>query len=199
MSLTLDRIEVRQPGRELVRTLECLIDNLIEGAALFDIDGSRAYCNTALARLLAEEPERERLDTAITRTGWALRSGGPPNRPAYGYEASTPLREVRTRTARYLIRGTCADGEGSFATGPVVVLVERVQAQPRLDADEWSRFHLTSRELEVARLLAAGHSTADVARTLGISIHTARRHSENLLSKVGVHSRAEALAKLRIN
>ena len=199
MSLTLDSIGLPHAKRDLVRALECLIDNLIEGAALFDVDGCREYCNAALARLLAEEPERERLDTAITRTAWALRSGGRPYRPAYGHEASAPMREVRTRAARYLLRGTCAAGDGSFATGPVVVLVERVQPRPRLDADERSRFRLTSRELEVARLLAAGHSTADVARTLGISIHTARRHSEHLLSKVGVHSRAEALAKLRIN
>jgi DNA-binding CsgD family transcriptional regulator len=42
----------------------------------------------------------------------------------------------------------------------------------------------------VSQLLAQGHSNAQVARLLGISIHTVRRHAEHVLMKLGVHSRA---------
>jgi DNA-binding CsgD family transcriptional regulator len=59
------------------------------------------------------------------------------------------------------------------------------------------RFGLTGRELEVARLLAAGRRNAAIAAELGISPHTARHHTQHILAKLGVHSRAEAGALLR--
>ena len=63
--------------------------------------------------------------------------------------------------------------------------------------DILERFGLTPRETEVSQLLARGSSTADLACALGISIHTARRHAEHLLRKLGVHSRGAAVAMLR--
>jgi DNA-binding NarL/FixJ family response regulator len=59
------------------------------------------------------------------------------------------------------------------------------------------RYGLTRREVEVARLLADGKSNAAIAAALHISAHTARHHTQRVLSKLKVHSRAEAGAKLR--
>jgi DNA-binding CsgD family transcriptional regulator len=59
------------------------------------------------------------------------------------------------------------------------------------------RFRLTAREAEVALLLAQGRSNVAIAKTLGISTHTARHHTQRVLGKLRVHSRAEAGAKLR--
>jgi len=59
------------------------------------------------------------------------------------------------------------------------------------------RFGLTKRELEVAQLLAKGRSNQAIARELKISAHTARHHTQRILSKLEVHSRAEAGAKIR--
>ncbi len=53
---------------------------------------------------------------------------------------------------------------------------------------------LTEREAEVLRLLAGGASTVAIAATLFISPHTARTHVQNVLVKLGVHSRLEAAA-----
>ncbi|HUR13673.1 MAG TPA: response regulator transcription factor [Mycobacteriales bacterium] len=53
---------------------------------------------------------------------------------------------------------------------------------------------LTTREVEVLRLLAGGASTSAIARELLISTHTARTHVQNVLVKLGVHSRLEAAA-----
>jgi DNA-binding NarL/FixJ family response regulator len=39
-------------------------------------------------------------------------------------------------------------------------------------------------------LIARGLSDQDVAQELGISIHTARRHAGQILSKLGLSSRA---------
>jgi DNA-binding CsgD family transcriptional regulator len=58
-------------------------------------------------------------------------------------------------------------------------------------------YGMTPREIEVALLLAEGCSNRTIAHRLGISPHTARHHTQRVLVKLGVHSRAEAGAHLR--
>jgi DNA-binding CsgD family transcriptional regulator len=53
---------------------------------------------------------------------------------------------------------------------------------------------LTTREVEVLGMLAAGHPTAAIAARLHISTLTARNHTQNILDKLEVHSKAEAVA-----
>ena len=55
-------------------------------------------------------------------------------------------------------------------------------------------YDLTLREVEVLRLLASGCSNADIARTLFISRRTATTHVSHIYAKLGVTSRAEAIA-----
>lgn len=57
------------------------------------------------------------------------------------------------------------------------------------DAEE-----LTPRELEVLALLAEGHNQVEIARQLVISPRTVGTHIQNLLGKLNVHSRAQAVA-----
>jgi len=56
---------------------------------------------------------------------------------------------------------------------------------------------LTPREREVFQLLAVGKANKEVARDLGISLGTAKKHRENLQRKLNCHSAAE-LARLAI-
>ena len=53
---------------------------------------------------------------------------------------------------------------------------------------------LTERELEVLRLLADGLPQPEIAVALSISSKTVATHIEHVLSKLGVHSRAQAVA-----
>lgn len=53
---------------------------------------------------------------------------------------------------------------------------------------------LTKREWEVLTLLAQGSSTKEMAAELTISPSTVRNHVQNVLNKLGVHSRLEAIA-----
>ena len=53
---------------------------------------------------------------------------------------------------------------------------------------------LTRRERDVLGLLAGGARTEAIAETLVISPQTARTHVQNILGKLGVHSRLEAAA-----
>lgn len=53
---------------------------------------------------------------------------------------------------------------------------------------------LSAREIEVLTLLAEGLSTKELARKLGISHFTARNHIQNILVKLGLHSKAQAVS-----
>jgi len=76
---------------------------------------------------------------------------------------------------------------------------EPSDARPRADVcivaidDEHDRkpAGLTRRQLEIARLLASRATNAEIASSLGISVHTARHHSQRVLEKLGITSRAE--------
>jgi ATP/maltotriose-dependent transcriptional regulator MalT len=51
--------------------------------------------------------------------------------------------------------------------------------------------------LEVLRLLAAGQSNAEIARTLVIAVSTVKTHTNNIFGKLGVTSRSQAIARAR--
>ena len=53
---------------------------------------------------------------------------------------------------------------------------------------------LTPREVEVLGMLAGGRPTPEIAERLHISTLTARNHVQNILEKLEVHSKAEAVA-----
>ena len=53
---------------------------------------------------------------------------------------------------------------------------------------------LTRRELEILQLLTKGASSASIAADLYISPKTVRTHTQNILKKLGVHSKLEAVA-----
>lgn len=50
---------------------------------------------------------------------------------------------------------------------------------------------LTSREDEVVKLIAEGHSSKEIAQRLTISIKTVERHRSNILDKLGMRDRTE--------
>jgi DNA-binding CsgD family transcriptional regulator len=69
----------------------------------------------------------------------------------------------------------------------------RAPGEVRTAAAE-SNGSLTPRELEVLRLLAGGANTRIAADQLRVSPATIRNHVQNLLGKLGVHSRLQAVA-----
>ena len=63
------------------------------------------------------------------------------------------------------------------------------------DASPAARAGLTPRELEVLGLVARGMSNQQVAESLVLSKHTVHRHVTNAFDKLGVSSRAAAVAR----
>jgi DNA-binding response OmpR family regulator len=84
---------------------------------------------------------------------------------------------------------------GSGRPAPVPVAVA---ARPALDDDALqARYGLTARQVVVARLLAEGCSNDEIAERLGVSAHTARNHTGQVLAKLGTSKRARVGVILR--
>ena len=57
---------------------------------------------------------------------------------------------------------------------------------------------LSERELEVLRLMAAGQSNSEIARTLFVSLGTVKTHLRHIYGKLDAHTRTQAVARARI-
>ena len=56
---------------------------------------------------------------------------------------------------------------------------------------------LSKRELELLRLISAGHTNKEIASELFITIGTVKRHTVNIFNKLDVNNRTKAVAKAR--
>jgi DNA-binding CsgD family transcriptional regulator len=176
-----------------------ILSALGEGAVLVDRDGRVVYENPAMRQMLAGNPAARQVQVEYTHVarlvlGLAGRRGGTKSQ---AQEIATPGEHLlRTATGSYRVRGTLL-GSGVVAPGPMaLVVVERTTPEGLSFADLRDRYGLTRREVAVAQLLAKGETNAEIARLLGISIHTERRHAEHVFLKLGVHSRAAVVDKL---
>ena len=82
------------------------------------------------------------------------------------------------------------------AAEPAASAAEAPRPAPPGDEALRERYGLTARQAEVALLLAQGCSNAEIASRLGMSYYTARNHTEQVLGKLGVPSRAAVGALL---
>jgi len=86
---------------------------------------------------------------------------------------------------------TVAEGGSLFTPRSIAQLLNsRREVEAQLE-------RLTPREKEVLRLMAEGTSSREIAHRLGISYTTVRTHIRSLGSKLGVHSKLEAIVKAR--
>jgi len=82
---------------------------------------------------------------------------------------------------------------GQTAVDPVL-LQQALRPRPAVDDPLWVLKFLTDREWEVMRCIMDGQSTDEMAESLGVRRSTARTHVQNLLAKLGVHSRLQVAA-----
>jgi DNA-binding NarL/FixJ family response regulator len=82
----------------------------------------------------------------------------------------------------------------SPAVTPAVFDALRRAPGPANDEREEGLGSLTAREREVLNLLARGLSNRDIAEELVITNKTVKNHLSRIYEKIGVHSRAEAIA-----
>lgn len=83
--------------------------------------------------------------------------------------------------------------DGQLAIEPAL-LQEALRPSSPGDDPLWVLKFLTVREWEVMHCIMAGRTTCEIATDLGVQRSTARTHVQNLLTKLGVHSRLQAAA-----
>ena len=107
-------------------------------------------------------------------------------------------RDTRSERLPEILRAVLA-GEVAFPRRYSHHLVEALKhrdaRRSRLAAQ--TDASLTNREWEVLELLADEASTGEIARRLGISVVTARRHISSLMTKLAVRDRASAVDLVR--
>jgi NarL family two-component system response regulator LiaR len=99
------------------------------------------------------------------------------------------LKNVDPQELAQAIRKACKQ---QTVLAPVVA--ERILAEMQgatLDSN-LARVQLSSRELEVLRLIAKGQSNQEIAEGLSIAIKTVRCHVSNILSKLHLRDRTQA-------
>jgi len=86
-----------------------------------------------------------------------------------------------------------AEGQSLISPSMAVKLLDEFKEMSRTDRDQVPTPRLTDRELEVLRLVATGLNNREVAKQLFISENTVKNHVRNLLEKLQLHSRMEAV------
>ncbi len=85
-------------------------------------------------------------------------------------------------------------GESIHDQEEVDSAMRRLRHRRDADADAKRRLErLTPREQQILERMATGMSSDAIAKALNMSPHTLRTHMQNILTKLGVHSKMEAL------
>lgn len=84
-------------------------------------------------------------------------------------------------------------GDTLLPRSVIVRIAQRVADARERRMDRPAIEPLTSRELEVLRALSEGLSSPDISERLSISRNTLRTHVQNIMSKLHVHSKLEAV------
>ena len=178
--------------RRIAPDLAPSIAKLRVPAYILDRTGTVRWMNIAAiehfgdlrGRRIGQIVEREFL--SVAREEFAAKLLGT----AEATEASVAIRTAAGRTVRAEISSTQLL-EGDSIVG-VFGLADPVD-EPLPDAGPTP--HLTPRQMDVLRHLAAGHSTESIARTLGISVDTVRNHVRGVLGRLEAHTRLEAVMR----
>ena len=163
--------------------------------------------------------EREGLETVVSACGESAIEEAQRERPALvvldvnlpglsGYEVCNALRrlygeslpivfisgdrvESYDRVAGLLI-GADDYVVKPFASDELLARIRALMRRARSGSAHWAG--LTPREREVLQLLAEGLEQQEIAESLAVSSKTVATHIERILSKLGVRSRAQAVA-----
>jgi DNA-binding CsgD family transcriptional regulator len=156
------------------------------------------------------EAEWTRLEGASDPTAWASAATAwedlsLPYPAAYArYREAEALIAARDRAAASVALARSMAVASSLGARPLLEEAEALARRARLPigeaadvepgahGDERARLGLTSRELEVLALVAAGRTNRQIGEQLFISEKTASVHVSNIMSKLGVAGRGEA-------
>jgi DNA-binding CsgD family transcriptional regulator len=135
---------------------------------------------------------------------WPVQAAGTPQDPGRrelpeppgdpGHALVMPL-PAPLGIARRLVFTRCRPFGAEDRSAAVLLqphIADALRSQSRRDAERL----LTGRQRELLRLVAAGHDNTAIARQLGLSPGTVRKHLENAFARLDVSTRTAAVAKV---
>ncbi|MDX2193501.1 MAG: helix-turn-helix transcriptional regulator [Gemmatimonadales bacterium] len=164
----------------LTRNLTRLLDRWGMVAAIYDLSGRLRLKTDHWMRAFGASAARH--ESAAARH--AERVGATHAGAAFAEEA------WQSESGRHKFEMTLVTPEA--ATAFAVVRATRIAAAAAPEIIEG----LTPRQHDIARRLALGASNREIARELGISENTVRRHVEQVLHRLGVVRRGQVAARL---
>jgi DNA-binding NarL/FixJ family response regulator len=110
----------------------------------------------------------------------------------YGGASGFLLKDVRRDDLVHAVRVVAA-GESLLAPSVTRRLISDLTAQRPRPGPAVGLDRLTARERETLKLLGRGLSNAEIAVALVVSEHTVKTHVSNVLSKLGLRDRVQAV------
>ena len=86
-----------------------------------------------------------------------------------------------------------ADGQSLISPSMAAKLIDEFKQLARPSASRCPGLRLTDRELQVLRFVAKGMNNREISKQLYISENTVKNHVRNILEKLQLHSRMEAV------
>ena len=88
---------------------------------------------------------------------------------------------------------TTSNGGATYPTSLTAALMRRLTSLAGVEPPRGQQPRLSRRELEIANLLEGDLTNKEIAARLGIEVATVKNHVHNLLEKLSVHRRADAV------
>jgi DNA-binding NarL/FixJ family response regulator len=138
-----------------------------------------------------------RMAEASSTTAFLALSGGDELAVAQAVEAGASGHVPKSAPVRELAEAVRVVARGDTLVGPEERrhLLRRLRHRRAVAASAEQRAgRLTKREVEILQLMADGVPAERLAQSLAMSPATLRTHMQNIIIKLGVHSKTEALA-----
>jgi DNA-binding NarL/FixJ family response regulator len=189
------------------------IASLLSDSPQVEVVGEAADGREAIARATELKPDVVCLDVRMPVMD-GVAAAGPLSEKAkvlmlsYSDEQHLVTGAIRNGAAGYLVHGRfepeeleqriVAVARGEMVLSPAVTpaVFDALRRAPGAENDprQEGLGALTAREREILNLLARGRSNRDIAEELFITNKTVKNHLSRIYEKIGVHSRAEAIA-----
>jgi PAS domain S-box-containing protein len=178
------------PSEQIPGDLHGALEELDVPAYAVDRHGIIRWINSAAHKLVGDIRGRQQSSVVVPEQARAAKESFL--RKMMGTERSTEATVVVVEPGGNRVQveiSSCPLRDGGRIVGVFGVVKHRESA-----AAPKAHPHLTPRQNEVLHLLSRGHSTAQIAAELHLSVDTVRNHVRRMFRALDVHSRVEALA-----